>query len=416
VEITTQPAGDALEVRVTGRLDAYWADHLAHALEEVVRAGADRVRLNMAGVVYMSSVGIRVLLRFYKQLQRINGWLVVSEPSDAVKTVLELAGLDVLLATATQPAAPAEGLTPHRDVRRFETATALFEVYEAAAGASLSCQVVGQPERLQSSDFTAEQSHRLTFPDGTIGIGLGAFGSDFTECQTRFGEFVAAGGAAAYLPTDGTNVPDCLVASGAFVAQLSVLYALVCDGGFAHLARFETRADKGPVPLSELAGAALEVAAADAVGIVLVAETAGLMGASLRRSPAASAATAAPFAYPAIRDWLSFSPERAYARSVALVVGVVARAADTVLAPLLRPIGQQSWPAAHFHAAAFSYRPLQKGYIEMQPTVSALFEGEVLQGVVHLLNDDRRISGAGESEFVRGACWVSPITSVVAQR
>lgn len=417
MEITTQQVDDALEVRVTGRLDASWADHLARALDEAVRSGADRIRVNMAAVVYMSSVGIRVLLKFYKQLQRINGSLAVSEPSEPVRTVLELAGLQVLLAApAARSVALAAAARAPRGSRRVETATAAFEVFDVAPAAALTCQVVGQPELLGSGQFSAAHCRRITCSTDTIAVGLGAFGGDFGDCQTRFGEFLAAAGAAAYLPTDGTNVPDYLVAAGAFVPQLSVLYALVCTGAFAHLARFETKAEKREVPLSELAAAALEIGAADAVGIVLVAESAGLLGATLRRSPAAAGSAAHRLTYPEIRDWLSFTPERAYARSVALVAGVAARAAAAPLGPLLRPLGREPWPAGHFHAAAFSYRPLQKGDVQMQPVISALFEGETLQGVLHLLNDDRRITGAGESEFVRGACWVSPISSVVAER
>src|SRR3990172_4544044 len=84
---------------VSGRLDAAWADHLARALEEAVRGGAHRIRLDMAGVSYVSSVGLRVLLRVFKQLQRIQGSFAVVNPSDAVKGVLELAGLGALLAS-----------------------------------------------------------------------------------------------------------------------------------------------------------------------------------------------------------------------------------------------------------------------------------------------------------------------------
>lgn len=411
MEITTQQVDGAVEVLVTGRLDASWADHLARALDEAVRGGADHIRVNMAGVVYMSSVGIRVLLKFYKQLQRINGSLGVSAPSEPVQTVLELAGLQVLLVSAetTRPTAP-------RSSRRFETGAAAFEVFDVAPDASLTCRVIGQPELLRSGAIGAEHCRRMTCAADTIAVGLGAFGGDFGDCQTRFGDFLAVAGAAAYLPTDGTSVPDYLVATGAFVPQLSILYGLVSTGTFAHLARFEAKADKGEVSLRELATAALEIGAADAVGMVLVAESAGLLGATLRRSPAAPRSGADPFAHPEIREWLSFTPERAYTRSIALVAGVAARAADASLAPLLRPLGPEPFPAGHFHAAAFSYRPLQKGDVQMQPLVSALFEGEILQGVLHLLNDDRHISGAGDSQFVRGACWVSPISSVVAER
>src|SRR5262245_46523124 len=107
MEIVTRRSEDALELVVTGRLDAYWADHLSAALEEALRGGANRIRLDMAAVAYMSSVGIRVLLRFYKQLQGIQGTFAVSNPSVPVKTVLELAGLEALLL-----AAPAAGAAP----------------------------------------------------------------------------------------------------------------------------------------------------------------------------------------------------------------------------------------------------------------------------------------------------------------
>ena len=97
MEIIKQSTPTGLELTVSGRLDAYWADHLSKALEEAVRDGAHHIRVNMAAVPYMSSVGIRVLLKFYKELQRLNGSFAVSNPSDAVKTVLDLAGLEVLL-------------------------------------------------------------------------------------------------------------------------------------------------------------------------------------------------------------------------------------------------------------------------------------------------------------------------------
>ena len=63
----------------------------------------------------------------------------------------------------------------------------------------------------------------------------------------------------------------------------------------------------------------------------------------------------------------------------------------------------------HFHAAAFRFRPLRKGIIDLGETVAKLFEPEQLLGVLHLLNDDRGVSGAGESEFVTGACWIGPL-------
>ncbi len=415
MEIATQRSGDVLELKVRGRLDAYWADHLSTALDEAVREGADRIQVDMAEVSYMSSVGIRVLLRFYKQLQRIKGSFAVCRPSEAVKTVLELSGLQLLLAGAV--AATEGARTGLAAARSLETENAAFDVFDLAAS-PLRCRVVGDPGRFAEAGFGPGDCRLLTFPEATFGLGLGAFGRGFADSQRRFGEFVAAGGGAAYLPTDGTNVPDLVVATGGLVPELNVLYGIACDGVPSCLARFEGKAAPragggltraAPVPLSEIVAACLDAAAADAVGVVMVAESAGLMGAALLRSPVN---VTAALDYPRIREWLSFTPERAHSRSLALVVGIALRAERSPLMPLLRPLGRGAWPAGHFHAAAFSYRPLQKGRIELAATVSSLFESETLQGVLHLLADDRDSTGRPQSEFLRGACWVGPIAEI----
>jgi anti-anti-sigma factor len=49
---------------VDGRLDAFWADHLAEEMAAAVREGRHVISLNLSGVTYLSSAGIRVLVRF----------------------------------------------------------------------------------------------------------------------------------------------------------------------------------------------------------------------------------------------------------------------------------------------------------------------------------------------------------------
>jgi len=159
---------------------------------------------------------------------------------------------------------------------------------------------------------------------------------------------------------------------------------------------------------------ALELTGANRLGMVLATETVGLIGAALRRSPALEAAEDAPFAHREIRNWLTFTAERAFPHCVALIVGVAARQPCPELAPLLRPLGSDGTLLGHFHAAAFSYRSLPKGSIELARTVAALFETQRLQGLLHLLGDQREQTGLGESEFLRGACWFGPIEDIAA--
>jgi len=207
-------------------------------------------------------------------------------------------------------------------------------------------------------------------------------------------------------------VPDYFLLGGSTVPRVRQCYGLVFEGPYARLTRLETRRDTGTVTLTEVVEAGLDLAQADCVGLVLVAESAGLMGAALRRSPALEGPPDDPFAHPHVRDWLSFTGEHVGRGTTTLIVGVAARGDGGPLAPLLRPLGAGPTPVGHFHAAAFSYRTLPKGEIDLQTTVAALFEQQSLQTILHLLGDYREAAGMGESEFVRGACWVGPITDV----
>ena len=410
MEIVTQQLGDALEVKVKGRLDNYWTEHLRRNLEEVIRGGAHGIRLNLAEISFLSSAGVGLLVAFHTQLKGIGGSFVVTSPSERVKQVLDLCRLSTVLLSEKSPAAPALRKT---EVRRFSTPAGSFEVTECAPAKALTCQRIGNPDLLKGCRFSAGDCRTVAFPSTAFGLGLGAYGHDFEDARTRFGEFLAVGGSAAYLPTDGTNVPDFMVSSGELVPEMNVLYGLRCEAGFTHLVRFETSGSETPVSLAELVRTALEVSAAPVIGIVMVAESAGLVGAALRRSPAAAAgARDAPFKYPDVRSWLSFSTERLYSRSLALVSGVAASSECAALAAMLRPLSAESWPSGHFHAAAFSYRPLKKGDLDLNSTVTTLFETESLQGVLHLLTDDREEAGPQQSEFVRGACWIGAAAEI----
>jgi anti-anti-sigma factor len=411
MEIVTQQLGDALEVKVKGRLDNYWTEHLRGNLEEIIRGGAHGIRLNLSEISFLSSAGVGLLVKFHTQLKGIGGTFIVTSPSERVKQVLDLCRLSTILLAPTIAVTPPP--VQKVEVRRFSSPAGSFEVMQCAPGKPLIVERIGDPDLLKGCRFGPANCEMVTYPAATFGFGLGAFGHGFEDAQTRFGEFLAVGGSAAYLPTDGTNVPDFMVSSGKLVPEMNVLYGLRGEGAFTHLMRFETGTAEVPLSLAELVRTALEVSGSPAIGMVMVVESAGLVGAALRRSPAAAAAVNdAPFKYPDVRSWLSFSTERLYSRSLALISGVAASSECAPLAPLLRPLGTEAWPQGHFHAAAFSYRPLQKGSIDLKTTVTTLFETETLQGVLHLLTDARIAAGPQQSEFVRGACWIGAASEI----
>ena len=109
MHISQHPRIDSIELRLTGRLDATWAEHVGNSIDTVVRSGSHHVVLNFAGVNYISSLGIGVLMKHYQRLKAVNGSLGICEPSSATLKVLNAAGLaEFLIAPdAAAPAAPA---------------------------------------------------------------------------------------------------------------------------------------------------------------------------------------------------------------------------------------------------------------------------------------------------------------------
>jgi len=68
----------------------------------------------------------------------------------------------------------------------------------------------------------------------------------------------------------------------------------------------------------------------------------------------------------------------------------------------------------HFHAALFPYRPVQRGELNLDKVIGGLLATDSAQTLLHLLADDRQFEGIGQSEFMRGACWVGPIAEFLA--
>lgn len=403
MEITRRAVEGWTELAIAGRLDGYWAEHLDTGLADAVREGHHKLRLDLSNVSFVSSAGIGVLVKFYKRLDAIHGALVIVRASGPVRTVLDMTRLTAMLVDDT-PDDPGTLTLGSTVVRR----GLLCEIFELEAGSRMRVRAIGSEHAVGSPDDRLVLPVPLACPAATVALGIGAFGAGDADGLHRFGEFLAVSGAAACLPADGTEVPDYLVASGTEAPTVRVSRGLVCDGDLARHMRFEVTDRGGVVTLSDLAAVCLEMSRADAAAVVIMAETTGLIGAALRQSPF-EANTDDLFDFPAVRKRLTFTAEPAFRGSLALVVGVVQRPDGPVPPAQLRSLGGDGDLVGHFHAAAFSFRPFKKGRLVLGDTVRTLFEDTGVQGVLHLLNDNRPVVGVGQSEFTRGACWIGAI-------
>ena len=403
MQITQHKNDESLELRLAGRIDATWGDHLSATIQEAVRAGTHRVTLNCSAVDYISSLGIGVIVTQYKLLQSVNGSLVVTHPSKFVREILTTVGLAGFLLDGPSSGAPAGPAPALRETR----GGAAYEVFPQPVAQPISCTFAGEPGKL-ATGFSEADSRKAEFPVGTFGLGLGAFGTGFQDCEGRFGEFLALGGCAMALPTSGADsAPDYVIQTGKLVPQIETLYAITGSGDFSTMIRFDSLADgPGKIGLSELVTSLLDLSSSPAIAFAALVETTCVIGASLLKSPALGSL---PHKVPAMRDWLSFTTERASKKSLSLLLGIAGDQVPEDVEPFLRPVFPNSRVRAHIHAAVFNYQPVQRGELPFAGIVSKVIASSNPHALLHLMADARPYEGVGETDLARGACWMGAI-------
>jgi anti-anti-sigma factor len=92
MEIAEDRPGEVLVLAPRGRVDTTTSAGLEERLLSGVAEGERRLVLDLAEVEYISSAGLRVLLRLAKKMQVTGGQLVLCGLGDSVRQVFELAG------------------------------------------------------------------------------------------------------------------------------------------------------------------------------------------------------------------------------------------------------------------------------------------------------------------------------------
>ncbi len=406
MEIITELDGDEMRIELRGRLDAAWSNTVNKALQDAVHGGSHRIALDLSQVNYLSSAGIRVLIILAKSLKAVGGSFRLINPSVTVSDVLKLVGFQQLLDTFNSSEINQRPiLKEHKnnESRPIKVGENDFEVYTLSIDSVQQGLVMGNTDKTLATDLKYDTA--IPVHNDTWVIGQGVLGTtNFTA--SSFGELLAVSGLAITLPGDDSAHPDWMQKELDLVPEVTLLHGLKGVGKFRYLMRFGEMPETAPMRLSDLAKAAMELCASNTVSLVILAETAHLIGAAQ-----ISHETAADnfFDFPAIRDHLLFTAEPAYADDTCLIVGIIARDPPPLLATQLRPIAKDSDLFIHVHSCVVPFSPVCKGLIDLSESLQKLMLTQTIRGVLHLLNDDRDGIGAGESYLRRGALWCAPI-------
>ena len=96
MEIAIKDAGSTATITLIGRLDILGAESIDLPLA-TLSGSKNEIFIDMAGVTFIASIGLRHLVLAAKTVQRRGGRLTLLNPTAAVDEVITTSGLTILL-------------------------------------------------------------------------------------------------------------------------------------------------------------------------------------------------------------------------------------------------------------------------------------------------------------------------------
>jgi anti-anti-sigma factor len=96
MDLTIEPHGEVTVIKAEGDINATSCSQLEEALTTLIDQGRLRLVLDLAGVRYVSSAGLRVLLIVAKRLTGKGGF-ALSRAGEPVRQVLDMTGFSGII-------------------------------------------------------------------------------------------------------------------------------------------------------------------------------------------------------------------------------------------------------------------------------------------------------------------------------
>ncbi len=96
--LQTRQEGDWTVVDIEGEVDLYTSPRLKELLTGLTAGGRNHIAVEFAGVEFMDSTGLGVLISGLKRCREGAGTLALIAPTEPVRKVLSITGLDKVFA------------------------------------------------------------------------------------------------------------------------------------------------------------------------------------------------------------------------------------------------------------------------------------------------------------------------------
>lgn len=262
MEVALNRHGESVVLNIAGRIDAYGAIKLDSELEKLLDTGeALCLIFDMSEVNYLSSAGIRSIIRTLKILHKRGGELALAAISPYCRNVLDTAGmLDSLNIFPSRKEAIAylqsfewemQALANWNELEAVESPIGNFKFISGDAKET-ELSVTGHLADIVHSRLRERDLYSRKFSQTEFSIGVGALGCNPEDYMEILGSMVTIGGTMAWLPTDGHDIADFLIPrkdTGSVLIRTP--FNLALKNGFNEYVMFDST-ESGETTLSRL--------------------------------------------------------------------------------------------------------------------------------------------------------------------
>jgi len=368
-----------VSLKIKGRIDGLSARQLEQALNDIISQGLRKIVANLQEINYISSTGLRVFLKIQKKLHKIDGEIILQKPSSMVLEVLEMTGFNkILQVVSSEKISLNETQADGERQETFQGKNGKLRITaKPLSNEKGNYRIIGSTEKMKTASYGQSDVVEIPPADIEFGLGLAALGNDYAQYKQYFGESLAVYHNLLVYPAREKSAVDALPPGS---ESFKFLNGVAFSGPFQQICLVE--AESGFFDLETFAEWIRQKSRSNLTGVVFLAESKGLWGMNLRKTPIDSP-TDNIFARQSIMKWLDFPIEAADFDALVLGAGLVTHEKDRY--PQI--FGADS--GFHIHGAVIQDEMLNKSFTAFKKECQRLILEADIQKIQHLLGQSQ---------------------------
>jgi len=382
-------------IMLQGRLDSMTSPSVQQQMDQLIIDGKRLLVVDMSDVGFVSSAGLRVFMIAQKQLKKVGGEIILYGVSESIQKIFKMSGFEALLRMCSSRQELTAMLADSKCPATQQEAEAYGIRFRYVKNSVLpgTCFPIGEQKKLAQSRYEFQDVVSVKQSDIQYGTGLAAVGDEYEDYKAFFGEALIINRHFFCYPAVKRPAVDFILCTEQDpTMEYKFLHGFSFKGQFSIVASFEGSRDFPT--LDALVEGLFTLTAVPAIGLVILAESKGLLGMNLKKVPLFENEPQNKleiFDVANFAEWMNFPIEPTDANNIIAAVGIAVRSREG-LATMFQNILSKDSPH-HIHGGVFAKEPLSKDPARFENELGRVLTELQATKVQHVL---------GQSKFSNG--------------